>query len=58
MNRYSKYFLQHSLWFDDGFCQYYVQDDTWGRREILDVESVIFDWAADAEQPEGRRQRL
>jgi len=50
MNRYSKYFLQHSLWLDDGFCQYYVQDDTWGRQEILDVESVIFDWTDDADQ--------
>ncbi len=48
MNRYSKYFLQHSLWLDDGFCQYYVQDRTWGIEDILDVESVIFDWAADA----------
>ena len=50
MNRYSKYFLQHSLWLDDGFCQYYVQDDSWGRQEILDVELVIFDWTDDADQ--------
>jgi RES domain len=49
MMRYNKYFLQHILWLDDGFCQYYVQNHSWGLQEILDVEAVIFDWPADAE---------
>ena len=49
MNRYSKYFLQHILWLDDGFCQYYVQDDAWGLQEILDVQAVIFDESDEAE---------
>ena len=50
MERYRKYFLQHSLWLEDGFCSYYVQDSAWGRQEILDVEAVVFDWADDAER--------
>jgi hypothetical protein len=50
MNRYSKYFLQNILWLDDGFCQYYLQEATWGQNEILDVESVVFNWTEEAEQ--------
>jgi hypothetical protein len=50
VERYRKYFLQHSLWLEDGFCSYYVQDSAWGRQEILDVEAVTFDWADDAER--------
>jgi hypothetical protein len=50
MIRYSKYFLQHALWLDDGFCQYYVQDDFWGLQEILDVETLVFLWPEDALQ--------
>ena len=48
MIRYSKYFLQNALWLDDGFCQYYVQDDFWGLQEILDVETMVFFWPEDA----------
>ena len=50
MIRYSKYFLQHNLWLDDGFCQYFVQDDYWGLQEILDVETMVFFWPDDAQQ--------
>ena len=50
MNRYSKYFLQNILWLDDGFCQYYLQGATWGQNDILDVESVVFNWTEEAEQ--------
>jgi hypothetical protein len=50
MNRYSKYFLNHLLWLDDGFCQYYLQNPAWGTEEILDVEAVVFDWPQEAEQ--------
>ncbi len=50
MSRYDKYFLQHILYLEDDFCQYYVQDDFWGRQEILDVEDVVFDWEEDAEE--------
>ncbi len=50
MNRYSKYFLQNSLWLDDGFCQYYLQDNAWGSQQILDTEFAVFNWAEDAEQ--------
>ncbi len=49
MSRYGKYFLQHLLCLEDAFCHYYVQDDSWGRQEILDVEHVVFDWDEDAE---------
>ncbi len=50
MNRYSKYFLQNSLWLDDGFCQYYLQDNAWGSQQILDTEFAVFNWVEDAEQ--------
>ena len=50
MNRYSKYFLQNILWLDDGFCQYYLQEATWGQNDILDVESVVFNWTEEAGQ--------
>ena len=50
MRRYSKYFLQHSLWLEDEFCRYYVQDDVWGRPPILDVHTLIFNWDHEAEQ--------
>jgi hypothetical protein len=50
MIRYGKYFLQHALWLDDGFCQYYVQDDAWDQQEILDVETMVFFWPDDARQ--------
>jgi hypothetical protein len=50
MIRYSKYFLQSALWLDDGFCEYYVQDDFWGLQEILDVETLVFFWPEDALQ--------
>ncbi len=49
-SRYDKCFLQHILYLEDDFCQYYVQDDFWGRQEILDVEYVVFDWEEDAEE--------
>ena len=38
MSRYGKYFFEHLLWLEDDFCEYYVQDDSWGRPEILDVK--------------------
>jgi hypothetical protein len=50
MNRYAKYFLQNALWLEDGFCEYYVQDDFWGLQEILDVETLVFFWPGDALQ--------
>jgi hypothetical protein len=50
MNRYAKYFLQNALWLEDGFCEYYVQDDFWGLQEILDVETLVFFWPDDALQ--------
>ena len=49
MSRYGKYFLQNLLCLEDALCHYYVQDDSWGRQEILDVEYIIFDWDDDAE---------
>ena len=49
MSRYGKYFLGHLLWLEDDFCEYYVQDDSWGRPEILDVEYILFDWHEDCE---------
>jgi hypothetical protein len=50
MNRYSKYFLNHLLWLDDGFCQYYLQNPTWISGDILDVQAVIFNHREDAER--------
>ncbi len=49
MDRYGKYFLQHSLILEDDFCDYYVQDPSWGHNEILDVEHVVFFFREDAE---------
>jgi hypothetical protein len=49
MSRYSKYFLQHTLWLDDGFCSYYVQDPHWCWQDVLDVPCVIFDSTQEAE---------
>jgi hypothetical protein len=49
MSRYDRYFLQHILWLNDGFCQYYVQDPTWSRKDILDAPCVIFDLRNEAE---------
>ena len=50
MDRYAKYFLDSILWLEDDFCSYYLQNDFWGRKEILDVESVVFDWKEEVEQ--------
>ncbi|MGD9007978.1 MAG: hypothetical protein PVG41_08660, partial [Desulfobacteraceae bacterium] len=50
MDRYSRYFLQNILWLDDGFNEYYVQDPFWGHQEILDEESMRFDWPEETEQ--------
>jgi hypothetical protein len=49
MSRYAKYFLRHLLCVEDTFSRYYVQDDSWGRQDILDVEYIIFDWEEEAE---------
>ena len=49
MSRYGKYFLQHLLWLEDEYCHYYVQGDTWGYQDIIDVECVIFEFRDDAE---------
>jgi hypothetical protein len=29
MSRYGKYFLQHLLWLEDSFCDYYIKSDFW-----------------------------
>jgi len=50
MNNYGKYFLQNALWLDDGFCQYYVQDPSWGVQEILDVQTMVFFWPEETLQ--------
>lgn len=50
MSRYSKYFLQHLLWLDDGQCRYYVQDPRLCHNDILDVPVVVYDQERDAEQ--------
>ena len=50
MSRYGKYFLQQIFELEDDFCRYYVQDDAWGRQEILDVAYVIFDFREDARE--------
>ncbi|KJS33383.1 MAG: hypothetical protein VR64_00825 [Desulfatitalea sp. BRH_c12] len=50
MSRYSKYFLQHVLWLDDGYCRYYVQDRLWSHQDIADVETVVYNHERDAEQ--------
>ncbi len=49
MSRYSQYFLQHTLWLDDGFCKYYVQDRFWCRQDVTDVPCVIFNFRDEAE---------
>lgn len=50
MSRYSKYFLQHILWLDDGLCRYYVQDPHWCHDEIVDVPVLVYYHERDAEQ--------
>jgi hypothetical protein len=49
MSRYGKYFLQHILWLDDGFCKYYIQDRALCPQDILDVPCIIFDIRHEAE---------
>ena len=48
--KYAKYHLNHRLLLKDGFFTYYLQSNFLSCDDILDVQTLVFDWPEDTEQ--------